>query len=74
MSRSWSDIVDEKAGKFELAAMFNGKALSDAAACEWLACVLRQLARIADRDARERARIVGAVRFFGLKFTVSRDG
>lgn len=74
MARTWSDIVDDKAKKLELAAMFNGKAQFDTAACAWTASALRTMARIMDRDAKDRGAVVMTIRFLGLKFTISRDG
>jgi len=72
--RTWSQIVDEKAKKLELAAMFNGKAQFDATASAWTASALRNMARILDRDAKDRGAVLTTIRFLGLKFTIARDG
>lgn len=74
MARTWSQIVEATAKKLELAALFNASVQFDAARSAWVAEVLRQMARVADRDARDRARVLGGFRLFGLKFTIARDG
>ena len=74
MTRTWSDLVEDRAKTFDLAAKLNASTKSDPVACAWHAKTLREMARILDRDARERGDVVMRVRLFGLKFTVSRDG
>ncbi|KYK44537.1 hypothetical protein A1D31_14155 [Bradyrhizobium liaoningense] len=73
MAKTWSEAIDNTAKKFELAAMFKCSCRSDTAHCDWLAATLREMARILDRDARERARILGGFRLFGLRVTISRN-
>lgn len=74
MGRTWSEIVEARARTFELAATFNASVQSDAAACAWHARCLRDMADLLDRAARARGLLVGSIRLFGLKLTISRDG
>lgn len=73
-SRTWSEIVEGRAKTFDLAAKLGASVNSDSAACAWHAHALREMARILDRDARARARVLAGFRLLGLKIEVSRDG
>lgn len=70
----WHRIVDASAKRLELAASLNLAVRYETEPCVWLADVLRQMARAADKADKDRRNRLVTFRFLGLRFTVSRDG